>query len=136
MTARQAYHKALAEGPSNITRQAVLSDGWFAYLYANYVDKCPREDTRNATLYSCEYSYLYGLGVDKKPRKDTRDAVLSSYDHACLYAEYVDKVIYWNDSEDIYIITLKHCYLWKKYVKSRNLSIKFNFINLLNINIL
>ena len=84
MTPEQAYYKAIEEGPSNKTRQAMLYDDYYAYSYA------------------CD----------------------------------IDKSIYWNDSEDIYIITLKHCYLWKKYVKSRNLSIKFNFINLLNINIL
>ena len=83
MTPNAAYNKALKEGPSNITRKAVL----FHYTY--------------------------------------------------LYAKNVDKVIYRiYDDHDTYITTLKHCYLWKKYIKRHNIPIKFNLINLLNINIL
>ena len=71
MTPGEAYEKARREGPSDETRNSVLSSSWYAYMYANYVDKCPRDDTRNAVLSDSYSAYMYAEDIDKCWRVDT-----------------------------------------------------------------
>ena len=57
-------------------------DGWAIKDYAQFVDKCPREDTRNAVIASGigRAIFEYALDVDHRPREDTRNAVIKSGD--------------------------------------------------------
>ena len=91
MTPKEAYVIAKKEGPSDLTRNAVLKDPWYAHWYAKYIDKCPRDDTRNAVLKVPKYAYRYAEDVDKCPRDDTRQVVLSDPWYAHWYSKYIDK---------------------------------------------
>ena len=71
MTPKQAYAKARIEGPSDLTRNAVLKDPRCTYWYAEDVDKCPRNDTRRAVLSEPLYAYWYSKDVDRCWRADT-----------------------------------------------------------------
>ena len=71
MTPQEAYIKALGEGPSDLTRNAVLSDSTYSYLYSVYVDKRPSDGTRQAVLDDDYYVYMYSLYVDRCWRVDT-----------------------------------------------------------------
>jgi len=75
MTPKEAYMKALEEGPSDSTRQAVLGDIVWSYMYAQWVDGSPRDDTRQAVLSSPEWSspewsFKYTKNVDPSPHPD------------------------------------------------------------------
>ena len=63
----------------------------FAYLYAIYVDKCPREDTRKAACGDYYLAYWYATLVDNCPRDDTREASCRNPSTAYGYAKFIDK---------------------------------------------
>jgi len=50
-TAMAAYEDALLllRSPSNATREIACQDPEWAWKYAYYIDKCPRDDTREAS---------------------------------------------------------------------------------------
>ncbi|WP_322507782.1 hypothetical protein [Anaerolinea sp.] len=48
MNPREAFEKALVEGPSDFTREIACQDPRWAYKYARDVDQAPRDDTRAA----------------------------------------------------------------------------------------
>ena len=58
-------------------REYFLNDPSYAYCYAKYVDKCPREYTRKGACKDT-YSYWYARFVDKCPREDTFNGVKGS----------------------------------------------------------
>ena len=78
MTPQKAFDKARVEGPSDLTRNAVLSDPWCALMYAKYVDVCPRDDTRKSALRDTQCAYIYARDIDKCWRVDTWKVDISS----------------------------------------------------------
>jgi len=52
VTPEEAYVIVEKEGPSDKTREDVLSSPTWSYWYARDVDKSPRDDTRQAVLSS------------------------------------------------------------------------------------
>lgn len=68
--AHAAYQQALADGPSDETRFACLSQPDCAYLYARDVDKSPRADTRKASAVDRDCAYLYARDVDNYPHPE------------------------------------------------------------------
>ena len=85
------YAQNVDKEPRDDTRNAVMGSPATAYNYARDVDKGSRDDTRNAVLGSEHYACYYARDVDKEPRDDTRNAVLGSEHYAYLYARNVDK---------------------------------------------
>ena len=69
------YARFIDKHPRDDTRQAACKDPYYAYWYANGVDKCPRDDTRQAACKDPCYAYLYAYWVDEYPREDTFSAV-------------------------------------------------------------
>jgi len=61
----EAYYQARREGPSDYTRNIVLSSPKYSYEYARDIDGFPREDTKNAVLCRIDYSYEYARRVEK-----------------------------------------------------------------------
>ena len=76
----------------------------------------------------------YNKAKIEGPSNKTRKIVLLDSTYSYLYAMYVDKVII--HYRHIYIISLKHSYLWKREAKINVDLKKPSFINLLDINIL
>ncbi len=72
-------------------RDWILKDPEYAYTYARYVDKGPRDDTRSAACGDPEYAYTYARYVDKGPRDDTRLGACGDHMWAYWYARDVDK---------------------------------------------
>jgi len=58
-----AYFYALMNGPCDVSRQIACEEPQYAYLYARFVDKHPREDTRTA---ACKDSLYTHVSVDQK----------------------------------------------------------------------
>ena len=71
-------------------RQYFINDPYYAYCYAKFVDKGPRDDTREASIKDLHYAYYYALKVDKYPRDDTRLAACKDPQYAYCYALKVD----------------------------------------------
>lgn len=88
--ANVAYHKGLAEGPTDKTRELACLNPFWAYKYALDVDKAPRDDTRTAALGFAKAAFAYAALIDKKPRDDTRTAACANGYYAWKYAMKVD----------------------------------------------
>ena len=79
-------------GKVDFPREVALLDPEWAYIYAQYVDKAPRDETREASCQDPYWAYRYALYVDKVPRDDTREAACKDPEWAFRYAIYVDEV--------------------------------------------
>ena len=74
MTPEEAYLHAIECGSSDKTREIVCKSPHYAYLYAENVDKKPKNDTRNAVCKNPFYAYMYAKDVDKGFHEDTWEA--------------------------------------------------------------
>ena len=73
-------------------RTFVCSIGpFYARIYAEYVDKCPRDDTRESACKSSDSACNYAVQVDRCPRDDTRKSACGDSFDAYWYAIKVDK---------------------------------------------
>jgi hypothetical protein len=68
MIAKNAFEYAKFHGPSDKTRDLACEEPFWAFCYANEIDKKSHEQTRKAVCVDPEWAYKYALKVDCKPR--------------------------------------------------------------------
>lgn len=78
--------------PVDVARDICCKEGarW-AFSYAQFFDKTPRDDTRETACGDAGCAYLYAVEVDQGPRDDTRKAACGDPEAAYLYAVFVDE---------------------------------------------
>jgi len=97
MTPREAYNYACEKGGSGRLRTICCLYHFYAYMYALYVDKVPKEETRKGACKYPYYAYLYAKDIDEGYHQETRNGCYKSNIYYMGYLRNVLKSKYYEE---------------------------------------